>query len=230
MIFVGGGALLVRAVEYARHAGIAVDAVCCSKGDSSIPTFRKSKAPLLETDDPSTTLLPLLRECRDRIALSINNKYILHDRLLTSGVSFFNVHNGLIQQYRGVAAVCVFAGLCKRERRYGVTLHRIVPGRDVDSGPVVAQLAFAIGENDLFSDVMKESLDTCQRIFELNIEQILRNRYTEQMVHLSDEVYTYNDVSRICAEADAAALARASSFGPYAHFFPKLKSIVESVR
>lgn len=230
MIFVGGGALLSRAVSYSRSASLAVDVVCCGKGDSSIRSLRKHGAFVLETDDPNTDLLPLLSECSDGIALSTNNKHILGDNLLNAGVSFFNIHNGLIQQYRGIAEVCIFAGICRGEQRYGATLHRILPNQKIDSGPVIAQLRFDIGGDDVFSDVMRKSLDACQSIFEWNVEKLLDSTYTVEVVETSEVAYSYKDVARLCVEADSASFSRARGFGPYAEVFPKLKSIVESAR
>lgn len=230
MILVGGGSLVARAIRYCERENLAIDLVCCRRGDVSAPRFRNSGAIVLETDDPNTDLLPLLRTCKDGVAFSINNSHILGDTLLAAGVSFFNVHNGLVQQYRGRGEVCVFAGICKGEQRYGVTLHRIVENQKVDSGPVIAQLAFEVAGDDTFSDLMSRSLDACQRIFECNVKRILENNYIVEDVETVGPVYSYKDVSRLCVEAGSDRLSRASNFGPYEHFFPKLKSIVDSAR
>jgi methionyl-tRNA formyltransferase len=230
MIFVGAGALLSHAIEYAKRARLAVDVICCPQRDPSILRFRKDEFLILETNDPNSDLPLYLNRCSDGVAFSINNTRILDDNLLGTGVSFFNVHNGLVQQYRGIAAVCIFAALCKGERRYGVTLHRMLPCQEVDSGPVIAQLAFDIGEHDGFADVLARSLGACREIFELNVGIVLSNSYTEIEVERSENIYSYKDVSKLCLNADAARLAKATNLGPYASFFPRLKSAIESAR
>lgn len=230
MLFVGNGALLARAVSYSIRAGVAVDLVCCGQGDPSIPKFRVGGVPVMETNDPNTDLLPLLGECSDGVAFSINSKRILQDELLNAGVSFFNIHNGLVQKYRGLVEVCIFAALCKGERRYGVTLHRMLPGQEVDSGPVIEQLEFDIGDNEGFSDVLERSMDACQRIFERNVVRILSNSYTEEKVETTESVYSYRDIPRLCADAGSARLARVSKLGRYGDYFPKFRSMVESAR
>lgn len=230
MIFVGGGALLTQAVSCAYKLGLSVDVVCCPVGDPSIPGLKKLDVVILETENPNVDLFPILSDLKGDAAFSINNKYILGDALLCSGVDFFNIHNGLIQRYRGAAEVCIFAALCKGEQRYGVTLHRILPSQKVDSGPVVAQLEFDIATDDVFSTVLTKSLDACQNIFELNVESVVTGTYRTNDVELFDSAYSYKNLAQICAEADACGFAKASNLGPYAAFFPKLKALVESSR
>jgi len=230
MIFIGGGSLLTQAVSHALKLGISVDAVCIPIGDSSIPRLKTFNVFLLEENNLNIKLLSILEKLEDGKVFSINNKLILEDSLLTSGPTFFNIHNGLIQNYRGVSEVCIFAAICNGENNYGVTLHQILPSQKIDSGPVVAQLKFSIeGSNEFFS-VMKKSLETCQKIFENNIEKIIENRHESVYVELLDNSYSYKDVPRICANAESNNLIKASNFGSYKTFFPKLAGLVSSSR
>ena len=186
--------------------------------------------PVFETENPNIDLLQIFNRFKGETVFSINNRYIFGDELLCAGIDFFNVHNGLVQKYRGAPQVCIFAALCKCEQRYGVTLHKILPNQKVDSGPVVAQLEFDIDTDDVFSNVFTKSLDACQEIFELNVENLVIGDYTESEVQFSDSEYTYRNLAQIRAQADACGFAKASNLGPYAAFFPKFKTIVESLR
>lgn len=233
MIFIGGGALLTRAVAHVVRSGHAVEVVCCPAGDVCLPRLRKLDVPIFESNQPNVDLVPILKKLRGKTAFSINNKFILSDILLDSRVAFFNIHNGLVQWYRGVSEVCIFAAICRGERQYGVTLHQLLPGQKVDSGPVVAQRTFDILSDDVFSSVLTKSLAACQAIFEENVETILDARYVVHAVELAGATYSYRDLARICSEADIAALGRARAIGPYAAFFPKLyplDGMPESVR
>lgn len=230
MLFVASGALLTTAVAYCKRNNLTVDLVCCPPKDLAIGYLRRSGIAVLETNDPNTDLWPRLKECRDGIAFSINNSYLLNDRLLDAGVSFFNIHNGLVQNYRGQAAVCVFAALCRGEQHYGVTLHRILPGQKVDSGPAVAQIAFDVREDAGFSDLMTTSLDACQTIFEQNVMRIVAGTAPAYAVELCGRSYTYKDVPKLCAETDPARLARATTLGRYSVMLTQLATLIEAHR
>ena len=230
MILVGGGALLSRAARYAKQLRLRVDLACCPPGDASRWALKEIGIPLLETSDPNADLPSMLEKCSDGVAFSINNRYILRDELLCAGVSFFNVHSGLVQKYRGLSEVCVFAALCGGEQSYGVTLHRILPGQRVDAGPVISQLQFKIADNDGFEHVLTNCLYACQKIFESNASQIVSKNFKSTNVEVSKEAYSYKNLIKLCRNADAACLSRASRFGVYATVFPKLKGTVESVR
>lgn len=229
MILIGGGALLSRAAAYAKRSGLAVDFVCCPPKDLSCIALKRLGIPFNETSDPNNSLVPILKECSDNVAFSINNQHILGDALLSAGVSFFNIHSGLVQKYRGRAEVCMFIALCRGERRYGATLHRILPKQGVDAGPVIAQLAFEVSDRDRFADVLTKTVTACQSIFEANVSRVLTNNFTTVNVPISERPYSYKDLAKICREANPARLARASDFGDYAESFPRLKSTLESI-
>jgi hypothetical protein len=131
--FLGGGALLHQAADYSLRAGLRVGFVCCPRGDSAIPKLRARGLTVVESDDPNEDLPPLIGARGHAVAFSINNRRIIKDELLAGGIRFFNIHNGLVQDYRGIAEVCIFAALCAGDARYGVTLQR--PDRGADRVP-----------------------------------------------------------------------------------------------
>ena len=226
MYFMGSGGLLYRAVDYCLVNQLKVDGACCPPGDSAALRLRTRGVAVLETDDPNSDPLPMGGERSDGIVFSINNKHVLHDALLNSGRSFFNIHAGMVQRYRGIAEVCIFAALIRGDGFYGVTLHRLLPNQKVDAGPVVAQLQFAVDPEDRFSDLLRKSLDACQTIFESNVRKIAQNSYQTTVVDTAASALSYRDVPSLRGAADPARLAKASDLGRYAGLFSRLNTMI----
>jgi folate-dependent phosphoribosylglycinamide formyltransferase PurN len=234
MHFIGSGALLYHAVDYTLRIGLAVDGVCCAPGDAAIARIRQRGVAVLESADPNREWPAQLRDRDDGdddgIVFSINNKILLGESLLSCGARFFNVHAGLVQRYRGIAEVCIFAALCRGEERYGATLHQVLPRQKVDAGPVVAQLEFAIGREDRFAEVLTHSLETCRTIFEENVRSVAAGAYEAVPMAPAKAAFTYRDVAWLAAGADAVHLKRAADLGRYAGFFPELHALVGALQ
>jgi methionyl-tRNA formyltransferase len=226
--FVGAGALLHQAVDYSLRAGLPVTSVLSPPGDSTIGRLRARGVTVLESVDPNEDLPRLLGAGAKALVFSINNARIIRDDLLTGGALFFNIHNGLVQDYRGIAEVCIFAALCAGDTRYGVTLQRLLPGQEVDSGPVLAQVEFPIGPEDRFHQVLKTSLEVCRDIFESQVRDIAANLSPARVVSTSKVVLRYRDVSSLAAGVDPERLARACDLGRYRGLLPRLASAIES--
>ena len=160
---------------------------------------------VLEAIDPNDA--PGIADCfGDGIVFSINNGCIIGDRLLGTGAKFFNVHNGLIQEYRGRAEVCIFAALCRGAERYGVTLHQVLAGQKVDSGPVVAQMRFLIAPDDSYANVLEKSLGLCRQIFEANVREIAAGSYRTFEVDKAGSAF-----SSSCSESRRSSESSGSS-------------------
>ncbi len=231
MFFIGSGALLYQAVDFALRAGHAVDGVYCPPGDAAGTRLGKRGVTVLAGEQPNAELPDRLGGVADGVVFSINNGHLLTDELLRSGPRFFNIHNGMVQRYRGLAEVCIFAALCRGEARYGATLHELLPGQQVDAGPVVAQLEFGIGAEDDFADVLRQSLATCQRLFESQLPGILAGQVQPMAVALEGSAFGYPQVpGLIAACGDPRRLARASQLGPYAGFFARLHAVLVAPR
>lgn len=226
--FVGGGALLQHAADYSLSAGLPVAGICCPPGDSSTPKLRARGLTVMESPDANEDLPRLIDPRGEGIVFSINNRHIIKDELLTDGARFFNIHNGLVQDYRGIAEVCIFAALCAGSARYGATLQRLLPRHKVDSGPVVAQIEFPIGSDDRFCDVLQRSLEACRDLFESQVRNIACNRFETRVVGTSPAALRYEDLVSLCAGADPVRLARARDLGRYRGLLPRLASLIES--
>jgi methionyl-tRNA formyltransferase len=226
--FVGAGALLHHAADYSLNAGLPVAGILSPPGDAAAPKLRARGLSVLESVDPNQDLPRLIGLRSDGIVFSINNRQIIKDELLAGDVKFFNVHNGLVQDYRGIAEVCIFAALCAGNARYGATLQRLLPRHKVDSGPVVAQIEFPVGPNDRFCDVLPRSLEACRDLFESQVRAIASNRCETRVVGTSKAALRYEDVASLCAAADPARLTRARDLGRYRGLLPRLASLIES--
>jgi hypothetical protein len=228
MFFLGAGALLHHAAHYSLRAGLPVAGICCPSGDSAMPRLRARGLTVMESADPNEDLPRLMGRRSGGIVFSINNRQIIKDELLAGGAEFFNVHNGLVQDFRGIAEVCIFAAVCAGAVRYGATLQRLLPGHKVDSGPVVAQIEFPIGPDDRFCDVLQRSLEACRDLFESQVHAVASNRVQTRLVGTSKAALRYEDVPALCAAADPARLALAADLGRYRGFLPRLASLIDS--
>lgn len=231
MYFIGSGALLHHAVDFALRQGHRVDGVICTPQDGSGRRLAKRGVELLLSTSPNEDLLPLLAGRRDALVFSINNTWLLSDTLLACGPRFFNIHNGLVQRYRGLAEVCIVAALCHGESRYGATLHELLPRQKVDTGPVVAQLDAPIDSDDGFAEVMQHSMTTCQQLFERHLADILHHRIDPAPVPMEGQAYSYRNLPALLAACqDPGRLSRAARLGKYAGFFPRLHAALAGVR
>ena len=229
MVFVGGGALLSHAVGHALALGLPVALVCCPADDPALPRLARIGVTVLASDDPNANLPAQLAAPGGEVVFSINNRFLLSDALLASGPRFYNIHNGLVQRYRGRAEVCVIAAICRGEAEYGATLHRLLPGQKVDTGPLVAQQAFAVAAEDDFATVFGRGLDACKRLFEQHVGAIIAGGDVATPVEHAGKAFGYKDVARLCAEAPPERRRRASRLGPYQAFFPALAAQLADV-
>lgn len=230
MYFLGSGALLHRAVNFTLNAGLAVSGACCPPGDGAVAAVRRLGVSVLESDDPNADLPRYLDLGWAGTVFSINNRHILGAELLGAGARFFNIHAGLVQKYRGIGEICMFAALCRGEDRYGVTLHEVLSGQRVDCGPVVAQIDFPVLPQDGFASVLERSLDACQKIFEARLEDIAVNRQRSTVVATAERSLSYRDVAALCRAADPARLRIAADLGRYAGLFPRLAALLDAAR
>jgi hypothetical protein len=226
--FVGAGALLHLAADYSLNAGLPVAGILSPPGDAATPKLRARGLCVLESVDPNQDLPRLIGPRSDIIVFSINNRHIIKDELLAGDAKFFNIHNGLVQDYRGIAEVCIFAALCAGNARYGATLQRLLPRHKVDTGPVVAQIEFPVGPHDRFFDVLPRSLEACRDLFESHARDIASNRCDARAVETSKAALRYEDVASLCAAADPVRLTRARDLGRYRGLLPRLASLIES--
>lgn len=229
MLFIGSGSLLHDAVKFALSKGKSVDGVVCPVGDGAIAKLNKLGVVILESNNPNSELPFIENQSSDGVVFSINNKHILSDALLASRLQFFNVHNGLVQYYRGIAEVCVLAALCQGARQYGVTLQRLLPNQKVDCGPVVSQISFDFTESETFADVFSRSLSLCKEIFEKNLMQIQLGSNEELVLPTALHAWGYRDISKLLSSSSGSPrIKRACELGHYAALLPRLRDEIHA--
>jgi methionyl-tRNA formyltransferase len=228
--FIGSGSLLTRAISFAIKNGWLVEQVFCPVGDSALPVLKKNSIDYKEVS--SATILESLVDFslakKNSVAMfSINNRFLLPDEfLIFTSLPVFNIHNGLVQHYRGVAEVCVLAAICKSETEYGATLHQIQPNQQVDTGLVFLQEKFAVEKND-FNWLMSRSIQNCHNLFEVFLTKYLDKGldYLQPLeVTFSEKVFSYSTAKELkCLNGKYISL------GVYSAIFPKLSVICEGV-
>ncbi len=224
MILVGEGALLERALKYCIDRDLSVELVV-TKTNLSISRFTKQKEIVcIQTDTLNKTLYETLLNWPPTIVFSINNNKIISDICLSLKHSFFNIHNGLVESYRGIGEVCVFAAVCNQERVYGATLQRLLPALPPDAGPIVASNHFKVELETSFYKLFKASLLNCQKLFEENIDDILNDSYEVNDVKVLGRLYSFKDIMDLGVATDEVITRKAMEMGNFEHFLPRLKA------
>ena len=223
IIFIGSGALLVRALKFidGRHPH---KLICCPTRDSALPALRAMNAKIMASNNINHDLYPVLVEAKSGIVFSISNKQILDNSLLATGWRFFNIHNGLVQDYRGVAEICLLAALCQQSAEYGVTMHEILPHQEVDCGPVLYQNKFNIDPDINFEQLVTISFRACDAIFRENFDLIVSTKLSGHEVPVCSVIYNYSMVSALLDAAPRQRLEQATYLGLYQNSFPHLHS------
>ncbi len=221
MILIGSGALLVRAFEALRVKKIYVDCVVCSDSDSACKRLAKLGARVIQTQDQNHALATQLKSATDEYVLSINNKTILLDELLNEPYTFLNIHNGLTQKYRGIAEVCVFAAICHGVEEYGATLHRILPGQLVDTGPILFQNSFRIPQFATFERLFRKSLANVQTLLDESLRWLAEPGNICEVISES-QTLRYSSVKRLLEESSQDRVRLACELGVYKGLLPRL--------
>jgi methionyl-tRNA formyltransferase len=219
VIFVGGGALLGRALRHARDRGHRVDLVCTWPGGSP-PGAVVEPSLVRETSDINALAGELRAACDDGVIFSIDNKLIFRAPVLDLGLRIYNIHGGPLPGYRGLPLAMVAYAILGGERQYGVSLHEVEAG--VDTGAVLAERRFPVASDDGFEDVMLQVVEACHRLFVDNLDAVLAGRLTARRQPPGQSHYyglrALRELSRHRAHPN---YARATDLGMFADFYPE---------
>jgi folate-dependent phosphoribosylglycinamide formyltransferase PurN len=224
MIFVGNGSLLRHALVTANESSIKVDLVCVGNDEGLVQFCRRMSYPVLVTVNVNEDLFDEIGKSTDGVVVSVNNSSIIGDELLTTNLSFYNIHNGLVQKYRGIAEVCVLAAVCKSEIEYGSTLHRLLPGEKVDAGPVLDQRSFKIGGDENFEKVFSKSIGNFKNQIEITLPRLVSLSEIDGKYLHGSALYSYKDVRTLIENASEDRRELACDLGKYSGLLPKLSS------
>ena len=226
LFFIGKGALLARAIEFCLKNEIAVLGASCPSDDPLIKKFKTQDVKIWQTSKPNEDLIHIFSDKRISHVFSINNRYFLDDEILCSGPLFFNIHNGLTQNYRGVAEMCLLAALFEESPTYGATIHKLLPNQAIDNGPIVKQAIFEIEPDFSFEALMARSLVNCEEVFANNLSKILKGDYNPINVKLNSHFWRYKDIKTLVANSDMDKVKRITELGIFRKFFPKLEACI----
>lgn len=229
MIFVGRGALVRRAVEYAIQQGGRVDAVFTDT-DALLPWSRRTNVRMHRTSAINHERSRFLAESSDGLVFSIDNRMIFRAPLLElAGFRFYNIHGGLLPRYRGLGEVCIVFALLEGEKEYGVTLHQVDAG--IDTGACIDQLRFDVSPVDTFATVMTRMIAYCQKIFEKNYASIVEGTCSPcRAPSGSSRLFTYENLGELAKRRGEPAFRRITELGIYAKLLPRLAKQLEGLR
>jgi|LakMenE01Jun11ns_1017448.scaffolds.fasta_scaffold9456223_1 methionyl-tRNA formyltransferase len=229
MIFIGGGSLLRFALVTAINRSIKVDLVCAENDAGLAKYCQHRKIPVIETNNVNDDLLSQVHRSTDGVAILVNSISIIKDELLKSNIAFFNVHNGLVQQYRGFADVCVLASICHSTSEYGSTLQRLIPKQSVDAGPVLDQRSFSVSIYDDFATVFSNSIENYKQHLQLVLPQ-LASLVCENGTYLHGSlIYSYRHVEALIYNSPPERQLLACSLGKYSGLLPQLSMCLKNI-
>jgi len=166
------GLQALRILISGKHRLVAVMAQPPKDGPSTTSVWSAARDMGLETwpaklvKDPA--LADRLRSKDVDILLNIHSLYIIHRNALAAPrFGAFNLHPGLLPCYAGINTIswAIYRG----EKTHGVTVHKMEP--EIDTGPIVYQLAFPIAEEDtalsLSFKCLKEGLRLIVKLLEV---------------------------------------------------------------
>jgi len=174
MIIIGDGYLLRKAIIFTQKKKIKIDAICTAKKD---PFFKKLMVKVFIDKNINKIIPKALKLCKDRLIISTNNYSIIKNKYLIKNYNFFNIHGGLVQNYRGIPEISMLLSKINKDEYYGVTLHKILPCQKVDSGPVISQIKFKIKRKYQFKDIFLKTVELCEKIFEKNLIKLVNNNF-----------------------------------------------------
>lgn len=221
---IGDGALLERALKYCIRKDISVELIIAKNNLSVKNIATKKELTFIQSRALNDTLHENLVNLAPTNVFSINNDQIISNDCLSLNHSFFNIHNGLVQNYRGIGEVCVFAAICNQERIYGATLQKLLPYFPPDTGPIVASSHFLVNSETDFYSLFKISLLNCQKLFEENVESILNNSYESHDEKILGRLYSFKDIVELVVNTDESVIRKAMALGSFEFFLPRLKT------
>jgi len=222
MYFLGNGALLERAVKFAIKKEIKIDFVILQSESIIIKNLFDLGIPYLVSSNVNLDLSNVLISKFQSDIFLINCSTIINNELLRTNNNFFNIHNGIVQKYRGIAEICVFAAICNGEKEYGATLQKLIPDARIDSGPIIDQRIFPISDSDTFLTVFLKSVETCSKLFESNLERIITKQFHTNSVLSYGKLYNYDSVVDLYKSSKPYQRSKAITMGQTKFLLPQL--------
>ena len=224
VFLIGQGALLSRAVKTLESQSVSILGVCPTSA-TDIPKHVNRYVKEEYFGNPGYwAAVPDFFDDWEVVVLSLNNPFIIPDKILNKKAYFYNIHNGDTDRYRGLAELCILSALINKESEYGVTLQRILPNRPVDGGDTIAKMNFDIYQGDDFETLMVRSLVYCEKLFNRTIEQILNGdtKPIKNRNEITPMTLTYRDLPSLKLRAIGLGTLNVFKLGKFERNFPGL--------
>jgi len=229
VILIGSGALLERAIKFLIKNNYEIEHVLLQTTSSIEKKLLAHNISYTISNDINFDLKLFLYNRPSTIIFLLNCDTLIDNNLLLTHHSFFNIHNGLVQSYRGISEVCVFAAICNSEKEYGATLQILNAFELIDSGKIVAQRKFPMTSTIDYFSLFMESVKNCEYIFQENLNSILNNQYNTEEMHTLGELFSFKDLRVIIKGVDPKLLFKACSLGPLKFYLPKLVKEIRDI-
>lgn len=147
-----------------------ITGVCCSK---ELSAWRSNEYSVYEYCKQNNLPIFEMEELHDinfDVGFSVRYNRLIPKRLIdNSKFGIFNIHGGILPEYRGPYSD--IHSIINGEKEYGVTLHFIDEG--ADTGDIVDILKIPIEPNDTGMSLHRKSEQLCFDILQRNIDTIL---------------------------------------------------------
>jgi len=221
MILVGEGAVYLRAMRHCQSASLPIDAVISAEPPPPDLLERLGCACRISRDVNAEW--EFVRDvCSDGIVWSLDNRVLLRPPLLgLPGICHFNVHNGLVQRYRGLPEVGLFLAILAGETEWGTTLHEIDSG--IDTGAVFAQKRIQLKPDDTFGTAMTRAVECCAELFAEQVACVCLGETRPIAVdRTASRCFSYHHLDEAICYRDTPAWHRATDLWPLATRFQRL--------
>ena len=221
MILVGAGAVFLRAMRHCQAAALPVDAVISAEPPPPA-VLERLGCECRITDDVNAEWAFVRDACSDGIVWSLDNRVLLRPPLLDlPGIRHLNVHNGLVQRYRGLPEVGMFLAILTGETEWGATLHGIDSG--IDTGPVFAQKRIHLMPDDTYGSAMTRAVECCAELFAEQVDRVRTGQSQPIAVdRTGSRCLSYRHLDEAIRFSDAPAWRRATDLWPLATKFQRL--------
>lgn len=230
VLFLGGGRLAARCLEALRSPEFASDlrvgAVVGSKELlARLGPDESEIRSLPDSERNEEGMIGLIHGTSIDTIISVQFRWILGERILecVNGAAF-NLHNAPLPRFQGYH--CIAHAISEGTRRYGSTMHEMVP--EVDRGNIVAKTDYEISYRSTAEDLYLTSIDRCNEMFNEFLLRLVNGtlRGVPQKgygrFYAKSELAGLRDVTEVSDSAARDRRIRACYFPPYEPAFIEL--------
>lgn len=188
IIFFGNGPRGKKCLEELIEFGFRISAVVGHEGASSvIQTAKQNNIPIFQPNKVNEpNFVNKLRDYSpDLFVLAGYNQILKNDLISIPRYGTLNLHGGKLPEYRGVAPINW--QIINGETKGGCCI--IIVDEGIDTGDIVEQVYYDIGENETAEDIINKQLEIFPSMLINAIEDIERGKIARVKQNLNDGAY-----------------------------------------